>query len=192
MTGESGVGGGSEGGAGVSGDATVQLWVRSDVLADGSYAVGISVGEDRAWTFEGTEAVVAYATACFAHATEAEHDSAVFTLLLTAGVPVSEIARLMLAELRPDRDDGQVATKPLRFTPAAGARGPFISVELEDRLLGQISPTDLRDHAGGVLTSLAACQLDTKLLRVLMDTVGLDEEPARGLVTTLAEHWPGR
>ena len=85
-------------------DETEGLWVRSEVLPDGSYAVGLSVGGDRAWTLT-RDAAVAYAVACFARATQAEHDAAVFSLLVKIVLSKQVAAAMIMKEIRPDRPE---------------------------------------------------------------------------------------
>ncbi|MGH3548888.1 MAG: hypothetical protein ACRDQU_12420 [Pseudonocardiaceae bacterium] len=166
-----------------------QLWVRSEVMPDGTYGVGLNVGADRAWAFD-REAAVAYAVACFARATEAEHDAAVFGLLTTSMKVPEHAAAKLVCDLRADRPDDHKATDPLRFTVAIGRRGPFLKMELDGTQVGELTPADLRDHAVGVLNVLAAADLDANLQRVLVGVVGIDDNRARQFVGSLQEHWP--
>lgn len=172
---------------GVSAEA---LWVRSEVLPNGTYGVGISVGEDRAWVLTRDQAV-AYAVTCFARATEAEHDAAAFTLLRAIGVPQPTAAAVVARDIRPSRPVDHSATEPLRFIVQLGLRaGPFLRMTLDGRPAGELTPADLRDHAAAVLNCIAAADLDANLRRVLVGQVGLDDERARAVVGSLADHWP--
>jgi hypothetical protein len=74
------------------------LWVRSELLPDGSYGVGLSVGEDHAWALT-REQAIGYAVACIARATEAEHDAALHRLLIgTVGLD-DATARAVVGDL---------------------------------------------------------------------------------------------
>lgn len=166
------------------------LWVRSEVMPDGSYGVGLNVGADRSWALNRSQAVD-YAVACYTRATEAEHDAAVFGLLTHIGLPQRTVAELLVKDLRPDRPDDHTATHPLRFTVAIDRTlRPFLKMELDGREAGELTTGDLRDHAAAVLNVLAAADLDAALLRTLTGTIGLDENRARAVVGSLMDHWP--
>lgn len=168
------------------------LWVRSDVLPDGSYGVVVTFGGDHAWSLD-TGTATGYAATLHAVATAAEHDAAMLALLTMIGVKVDDAA-LLLRDLRDQRARPQSAVAPLRFNAAVSqaSREPFIQLELDGTAVGQISPEDLREHAGGVLTALAAAELDTNLHRALTAGAGLDPDKARAVITDLCNHWPGR
>lgn len=176
------------------------LWVRSEVMPDGTYGVGLNVGADRSWALNRDQAV-AYAVACFARATEVEHDTAVMRLLTgKLGIPAETAGQVIVRDLRPDRPGAHDATKPLRFLgqigrakhprPDAGQYVPMLAMELDGKQVGQLTPTDLRDHAAAVLNVIEAADLDAGLLRALTGPFGLDEDRARAVVGDLANHWP--
>lgn len=178
--------------------AEMDLWVQSELMPDGTYGVGITVGQDRAFILNRDEAV-AYATACFASATEADHDTAVMRLLTKEiGTDITTAGQFVV-ELRPDRPDIK-ATEPLRFyvalgrakhpRPDAGEFIPMLLMYLEKKQVGELTPADLRGHAAGVLNVLAAADLDANLRRRLMAAVGIPEEQARVFVESLADHMP--
>lgn len=180
----------------MSGGGNEGLWVRSDVLPTGVYGVSINVGDDRAWTLPPDRAV-RYAATCVRRATEAEHDAAVLSFLTApskAGLdlPDETAAGLIAHDLRPDRAIDHSETEPLRFHVAIGARTrkPFLRMELDGNDAGELTPADLRDHAMGVLQTLAAADLDAALVRCMVSTVGTDENRARGMVEALQQHWP--
>lgn len=163
------------------------LWVRSEVMPDGTYGAALSVDSDRAWALN----------------REVEHDTAVLRLLTSKlGIPDNDAAALLTQDLRPDRPDTHDATAPLCFTgaigrarhprPDAGAYIPLLMMALDGRQTGQLSPADLREHAAAVLNVLAAADLDAALYRVLLAKVGLDDATARAVVDSLAEYWPPR
>lgn len=166
------------------------LWVRSELLPNGTYGVGLSVGEDRAWVLTRDQAV-AYAVACFARATEAEHDAATFALLRHIGIKERDAAEVIVKDIRPSRPVDHTATEPLHFIVQFGLRaGPYLRMRLGGRDAGELTTADLRDHAAAVLQVLAAADLDANLRRVLVGQFGLDDATARGVVGELAEHWP--
>jgi hypothetical protein len=176
------------------------LWVRSDVMPDGSYGVAVSVGADFARTLDRDEAI-AYAIACFARATEVEHDTAVLRLLVNRlGLGPKDAGQVVANDLRPDRPDVHDATEPIRFSgmigrarhprPDAGEFIPLLGMQLHGKDVGQLTPADLRDHAAAVFNCLSAADLDAALHRVLIGKIGVDDERARAVIGSLAEHWP--
>lgn len=167
------------------------MWVRSDVLPDGSYGVTISVGEDKAWTLARRRAE-RYAVACMARATEAEHDAAIYKLLtVRLGLEAQFAAAFIVQTIRAARQPDDRATAPLRYVPSLTLAGkPFISQELDGAVVGQLTPADLRDHTVGVLQVLAATDLDRRLHRALVGEIGLDEATALAVVGSLMEDWP--
>jgi len=165
------------------------LWVRSDVLPDGSYSVSVSCDADHAWTLTPAEAV-AYAAQCVRRATEAEHDAAVLSLLASLGIATVSAVQLVLDDLRPARP---ASTGPVEvaFEPGVNMAGaPFVAIRLAGRRVGQLTPAELRGHAAGVLQAVAAVELDATLHRVLVERIHLDGDQARAVVGTLAQHWP--
>lgn len=176
------------------------LWVRSELMPDGTYGVGLTCGPDRAWSLNRDQAIT-YAVECFLQATEVEHDTAVMRLLVTTlGSPVDAASTLITRCLLPDRPDHHHVTKPLRFTGAigkakhprsdAGQFVPLLSIELDGTTVGQLTPADLRDHAAAVLNAIAAADLDVALHRLLVNQVDLDDQRARAVIGDLSNHWP--
>ena len=90
------------------------LCVRSEVLPVGGYGVSISVGQDRAWVLTRARAI-AYAAACVAQATTAEHDCAVYGLLVDQmGLDESTAGAFVLQDLLPNRPTEHIdATAPI-------------------------------------------------------------------------------
>lgn len=171
------------------------LWVRSDVLPTGAYGVSINVGEDRAWTLT-PERAVAYAVTCVRRATEAEHDTAVLSLLQSVGVDKKGAQTLLTEDLWPDRFVDHVTTEPLRFHSGVSRRrrtGELVAtlrMDLDGQPAGELTTADLRDHALGVLKVVAAVDLDAALMRCLTVTVGTDHARAAQIVHGLKDHWP--
>lgn len=170
------------------------LWVQSDALPTGGYGATINVGADRAWTLNADQAA-RYALTCIRRATEAEHDAAVFSLLVDRlDLGPADAAQLLGRDLRPMRpppDD--TATAPLRFMPGVShrSRAPFLAMFLDDKPIGQLDPAALRHHATSMLDVVVAAELDSTLARCLVEAVGVDDGIARAAVGSLYEHWPG-
>lgn len=167
------------------------LWVRSEVMPNGTYGVALNVGDDRSWALSRDRAV-AYAAACVAVATAAEHDAAVFNLLTKqVGLPRETVGAVLVNDIHPDRPEQHAATDPLRFATALGLKhGPFLKMTLDGKPAGELTPADLRDHALGVLKVIAAADLDAALHRALVGPFGLDDDRARQIIGSLANHWP--
>ena len=166
------------------------IWIRSDTMPDGSYAVSLDHGPDLAWTFtEG--AALRHALACFQAAHTAEHDAAVVALLAHVGLD-SEGVGLALRELRASR--GPITTWPstnLQWDPRVTPAGkPFLATISKGAEVGQASPGTVREHAAAVLAALQATRLDTNLLNVLQRTFAVDGGRARAVVHDLQHHWP--
>ena len=165
---------------------TQGLWVRSDVLPDGAYAVTINLGQDRIWVLDRPGAL-AYAVTCVEAAQRAEYDAAVLAQLTRGlGLPVQAAAQ-MLASIRPDRrplDDE--ATTPLAFIPGVNSDGmAFLMIQLDGEPWGQLSPLELRAHAMIVLEAPAAADLDAGYLQAML-AMEIPEATARGAVGDLA------
>lgn len=166
------------------------LWVRSELLPDGTYGVGLNYGDDLAWLLNRGQSL-AYAAACVAVATTAEHEAAVFASMTSRGIPDDAVAELILG-IRQDRPATHADTHPLRFEPgvALADRHPFVKIQADGQMPSQVSPEALRQHAGGVLQALAAADLDAALLRALVSRVDLEEAAARAVIDDLGNHWP--
>jgi hypothetical protein len=172
------------------------LSVGSELLPDGSYGVGIAVGDDRAFVLD-REQAVAYAVACIARATEADHITALMRLLMSLEVGLSSEQTAAFVSETLDGDNGEHrATAPLQFMPGvSGARAgddyrAAILVGLDEEPVGQMDPEALRLHGTGVLSCLALADLDAGLHRALREDLGLPERVARLLVSSLLQHMP--
>lgn len=163
------------------------LWVRSEVLPDGSYAVTVSVGSDRVWVLD-REAAQRYATAAVAAAQHAEYDAAIFAMFTgRLGLEPPHAAEFLGAEVRPDRaPPDAAATAPLTFLPGVNAAGqPFLHIHLDGTPWGQLDPVALRAHAMTVLEAPTAADLDHGLLQALR-RLGLPDAGARECVADIA------
>lgn len=176
------------------------LWVISEAMPDGSYGVAVTVGADFTMSLDRDQAT-AYAAACVAQATAAEHATAVMRLLIEKlGFDDGQASVLFVGQLRERYTAEQPATGPLQFVPTigrakhprpdAGAFVPLIEMRLHDQTIGQISPAELRHHATGALSALAAADLDDQLRLALVEHVGVTDDIARNTVHSLGELWP--
>ncbi|MGH9004145.1 MAG: hypothetical protein ACRDYV_13555 [Acidimicrobiia bacterium] len=165
-------------------------WVSSDVAADGTYIVTVSIG-DRARTLD-RDGVLAYVLSLVRTASAAAHDSAVINLFTARlGLPKETAATFVALELRPDRPEpDDEATYPLRFRPGVGERGPFLHLYLDgrDEPIGQWDPADAHGHARHVLEALATADLDAALLRHLRGIAQVSEDSARAMIADLANY----
>ena len=57
-------------------------------------------------------------------------------------------------------------------------------------MAGELTPAEVRSHGGGVLSSLAAVELDTVMRRTLTDSVKLSDDMACSFVAGLSACWP--
>lgn len=183
------------------GDAAV--WVQSDVMPDGTYAVTVHAPGDRSFALDRARAVD-YTTAVYEVAARAEYDAAVFAQLVERGLAPQQVAAFIGTDLRADRPEIDPArTAPLVFTPGVNAAGePFLHVHLHVPVNGgrtartsprpftQWTPGEAREHAGYVLDCLAAVDLDAGYRRCLVGVIGLDDPTARAVVGSLASYRP--
>ncbi|MEO3860927.1 hypothetical protein [Acrocarpospora sp. B8E8] len=170
------------------------IWVQSDLSADGTtYVTAIHYDQDKSRILDAKTAY-AYVAEIFRASVHAEHDAAVIRQLRATGMPV-ELAARAVADLRADRpplDDA--ATAPLRLVPGVSQKtgNGFLATYVGNRQVGQWDPDDARDHATGVLSVMAAADLDSAYRRYLVGPVGLAPGEALAAVSGLADHIGGR
>lgn len=163
------------------------LWVISDVMPDGTYAVTISINGDTSWVLDPPGAVE-YARTCVEAAQRAEYDAAIYKLFTRKlGLDHDSTVQMIGHDIRPDRPPlNDAATAPLRFVPGVNAKGEgFMAIWLKDTQVGQLDPADLREHAMVVLEAPGAVDLDAGLLRALL-TMDIEEPIARAAVGDIA------
>ncbi|SEF34464.1 hypothetical protein SAMN05421837_107400 [Amycolatopsis pretoriensis] len=175
------------------------LWVRSDVLPDGTYGVAVTVGPDCAFHLDRAQALE-YAATCMSRATEAEHAVAVIRLL-TERLKLGEDAAktVVMRDLRQQLVGDHDTTAPLRLVPAIGRNlnpaspnrfTPIVVIELGGEQLGVLEPDAVRDHGEGVLNTMAGAVLDDRLFRYLTERIDLPADKARAVVAGLSEYLP--
>ncbi len=166
------------------------LWVRSDLLPNGSYGVTVNLGADHAVTL-GRDNAVAYAVTVIDVANRAEYDAAVLRQLTDAGVSF-DAATQAVTDLRADRPPPAATYGPFSFEPVVSRvdqRGRVVMrVDRSERGAGTFEPAAAREHATHVLDVLAVADLDAGYLRLLRGLIGLDEERARNVVGDLARY----
>lgn len=174
----------------MTGPQPTGVWVLSDRMPDGSYAVTINIG-DAAWTLARQRAVE-YAVALIGAATEAEHDAALLASLRATAMPMENIA-LLVKTVRAARA-ATGALSPLTVDVGVTAAGkPFLVLNTPGvPEPWQWSPADARDHAENVLGVVAAVELDEALRDTLIADFDLPVETARAVVHSLSEHWPAK
>ncbi len=59
---------------------------------------------------------------------------------------------------------------------------PFIQLMLDDKVIGQFTPEECRDHARSILEAAEAAEQDAFLLDFAKGTIGTTEEGAVGLL----------
>lgn len=163
------------------------LWVQSDVMPDGTYAVTVSADADHVWVLD-RPAAFEYARTGVEAAQRAEYDAALFRLLTEKmSLAKADAAAVIGNDLRPDRPPlNDAATAPLTYLPGATGEGkPFIHIHLNGEPWGQVSPRQLREHAMTVLEAPAAADLDAGLMRFLK-TINIDQNRAEQLIGDLA------
>jgi len=177
-----------------------EFWVSSDVMPDGSYAVSVTVNKDIAFALDDA-AARDYAATCFTEATAADHAGAVVRLMTQqmrmSTKAAQDFVRLYLGEYRETHVQLQFRAAVGRRKPPHPDAGSFIPAVLVfsgSESLGWIDPDELRDHAGGVLSALAASRFDEQLRQTLTDPDGvdLDDAAARKVVSSLAQFMPSR
>lgn len=165
------------------------LWIHTEPSADGStYVVTISFTEDRALTLT-PDAAGPYAATVLAAAQRAEHDAAVFTQLRKRGLD-TKMAAGTIVDLREDRPDlDHEATAPMMLDSGVTGQGkPFLTMRVDGRPVGQLTPRGAREHAQMALEAVTAADLDAAYYRYLAGTCRLPEPTARAAVQDLADH----
>jgi hypothetical protein len=164
------------------------LWVRRELMPDGTYGATIAMGDDAAFSLTRQE-VWEYAAACRTLAMQAEYDMAVVRLLMSeVGLSESDVGGFVLRHLAPHHHP----PGPLLFNVVIGrSRPPMVDageyksvVRLwwQGTEIGQCSLDDLRAHGGAVLDVLAAAECDQIMHRSLVTEIGLRDTQARMMV----------
>jgi hypothetical protein len=169
-------------------DEPAGLWAISDIAPDGTYITTVQYGDDLAipLTRDGAQRyAIAVLTAC-QHAT---YDAAVLAQMTKMTGKTITAAELVF-DLRKDRPPvDNRATRPLRFEPYCSAFGkPGIFLWFAGEKVAQLDIAAAQGHALGVLNASIVVDLDAAYRRLLVDTVGTDEELARTVVGELAHH----
>lgn len=165
-------------------------WVRSQRTPDGDgYRIVLDVGPDVTWSLT-PQAAVDYAVALHHVATVAEHEAALVGTLRDRGMP-DELLAQIVGDIRGARPDRDPTTAPLQFRPGVSAATgePFVHVHAQDGDRWQWSPSDVRHHAGSVLSVVTATEEDNRLLAVLTGA-GVPEGSATQLIHAMGERWP--
>jgi len=167
------------------------LWVTSDPIPDGSYAITLSINADRAWTISRGRAHM-YAMAALTIAEQADYEQALYKQLTMKMEQHQDAALMMLANFRHGvAGTDRSAFAPLDFVAGINSAGmSFIRIDLDGKGVGQISPEELRQHALAVLRTRLIAPLDALYRRQLTEVVGLDDKTAMAGVDDLGAFRP--
>lgn len=167
-----------------------QLLVTTDFRPDGRYVVVLSAGADRSWTLR-PKAAVRYGMAVLAAAHVADYEQAVYHQLTALDGIGSDESLAAVAEFRSRRPPAvnHSDTAPLRFSPGLNQRGEgFIRLDLDEKPIGQLTPSEARSHGSAVHEGAVVAQLDTAFYATLTNAVALDSERARAVVGNIGNH----
>lgn len=163
-------------------------WVESELMPDGSYAVGIHYTPDKS-TALGAPMARAYVRDVSKAVACAQYGAAVLKQLTTIGIDDNN-ALPTVGEIMGERWAGVELPGGARIIPLISQRDrkPYVRIDIGGDPLTQWSPADATDHALHVLMVAATVPLDTAYFEFLRATLNLPEEKARGLVGDLAAH----
>lgn len=166
------------------------IWVISDVAPDGTYVTTVHATEDVAFTLTRTEAIT-YAAQVMDASARAEFDAAVVAQLRVVGMDMPLIASVV-NDLRAERPPIQFST-PLSVDPfvTAAKSEAQLYVLVNGKRYAQWTPADAAQHVAQVLEVAAGVDLDAAYRRYLVGPIGMDDEKARTLVGSLANHRSG-
>jgi hypothetical protein len=163
-----------------------KVWVRSTPDDAGRYRVVMEIDADTSQTLDGAK-VWLHARAVLAAVAQAEYDAAIMRQLGGSDTDDEHAARVV-GHLRARRDPLAWPT-PLALVPGVSAftGEPFLLVRIRDKVVGQWTPADARDHAVAVLELECAARLDREYLSVLR-AADVDDHKARVIVENIAAH----
>lgn len=169
-------------------DQTDGLWITSDPLPDGSYALVLSVDGDHSRALTPDEAV-SYGLAVFAVAAAVDYEQSVYHQLSERGAATEAVLQVV-ADLRRDRPPfDRKALEPLRWIPGLNSEGTgFIRLELDGHPIGQLSVDDARGHAAHVIEAVPNAENDTVYRALLCHSIGLSDLDAKIAVHLLGSY----
>jgi hypothetical protein len=169
------------------------IWVSSEMTGDGEYAVTITFTADLAVSLP-TSKALSYARAVIELAQRAEYDAAILAQLIDkGGLPLRTAAEYIADSVRPFRGPISTGTQ-LSLLPgiSSDTMRPFLSIELDGNWIGQWTVADALDHGYAVLDTIAITGLDSGYYKSLVERLGVDENRARAIVTSIADFRPPR
>lgn len=162
------------------------LWVRSELLPDGSYGIGFSLDADKAWVLDPAQATQ-YATSVLREVSYALYDAAVARQWREKiGQGDREVA-LVLQDLRAHRPP---STWPNELTYMAGVnlrQRPFLTACWSGEPVFQLDPGPAREHAVAALEVVVTSALDNDYRAVLTETIGVEGWRATTIIDDLFE-----
>lgn len=167
---------------------TGTVWVSSDVMPDGSYAVTVNFTEDDAMRLD-RDGAIRYAMGCLAAARAAEYDALILKQMEDIHPDSDRDVACVIRAFREQREPVPGTGTDFSLEPGISSqtREGFVIVRLGGRVLGQWDVASLRDHAAGVLEATIIVELDTAYYRVLRDVIDVPEPTARAVIGALYE-----
>lgn len=165
------------------------VWLRSDVMPDGSYRAVVEFDLDHSAALT-HERAMRYSTAILDAVQAAEYDAAVLRqltgrLALDATAAGQLITRDLRAARRPLRSTGTA----LALRPGVTAEGhAFLVVSIGGSEVGQWSLADARGHALYALEASLAADYDATYHRTLVAKIGVTDRVARATVQDIGNY----
>lgn len=169
------------------------MWIRTQPSQDGKrYVVTIEASQDRALTLTPANAML-YAGAVIEIAERAEYDAMVAKQLRSLDVEEDHVLH-MVSDLRNNRTpvNRRIFGGHLNFDGGVSlfTGEPFLTIFVDGKPAGQLSPLAAKRHALGVIEAVKAAELDEVYYRLLRKNIGLNETVARNVVSDLASLRP--
>lgn len=166
------------------------LWVRSELLPDGSYGIGLSLDADKAWAFNEADAVL-YAHSLLREVAFSLYDAAVVAQVQRKMNLGPKEAAQMVCDLRELRGPS-AWPGDLSYVGGVNMRGrAFLTACWKGEPEFQLDPGPAREHAVAVLEVVTTSGLDNTYKKVLMEKVGIEDWRASNVVDDLL-HWRRR
>ena len=171
-------------------DVESHIWVRSDVMPDGSYRATIEFTPDESVTLNDEQAIK-YAMAVLGAAHIAEYEAAILAQFKAAGVPEVAAAQYIAEKFRTLRTVPDTGTQ-LSLVPGISklTKDAFLIVMLHGKESGQWDFNEARDHAQAVLDVIIAARLDQIYFLSLTKKMEMDDDLARRMVGGIGKFRP--
>jgi len=166
------------------------VWVSSEVQTDGTYRLTLTFNPDDSITLDDEQALK-YALAILEAAHIAEYEATILAQFKSADISEGTAARFIADNFRPFRALPETGTA-LELIPGISQRTkkPFLTVLLYGVETGQWDFKDAREHAQAILDVIIVARLDQVYHGALSDRLGMPDEKARAMVSTMAKFRP--